>query len=97
MIHKLTHIKDKLGNNYMGIKYNESLIEEFLMQLLDHVGVDKFDVLTDNQQRRDRESYHTTVINVMEYNRLRKNLKDFDKVINESFQYHQYSMRMIHL
>ncbi|CAG7580449.1 MAG: putative RNA 2',3'-cyclic phosphodiesterase [uncultured marine phage] len=73
MNYKLSYLKDVLGNNYIGIKYNEADVEGFLMQLIDHVGSDKFETLTLNQQKRDK-GFHTTVLSVMEYNRAIKDL-----------------------
>jgi len=67
-MYKLSHIKDVLGNNYLGIKFDESQIETHLLDLMDHVGSEQFDVLTNNQKNRDGNSYHMTLINVMEYN-----------------------------
>ena len=88
MIHKLTHVKSSNGSNYLGIKYNESLVEDYLMKLMEHIDDDQyFEVLTSNQQRRDHNSFHTTVLNVMEYNKSIKKLGMdlFMKKLNGAF------------
>jgi hypothetical protein len=45
------------------------------MDLIDHCSkpeiMEDFDLLVANQQRRDKGTYHTTVMNVMEYNETR--------------------------
>lgn len=66
----ITHIKDRLGNNYLGIKINNELVNPFLEKLKDFIGEDDFNEFTKNQQVRDGGGFHITVINVMDYNRL---------------------------
>lgn len=69
---KVSYLKDTLGNNYIGIKYNTSEINLFLDKLERHVNdTELYSLLTQNQQKRD-DGYHITIINVMEYNDLLK-------------------------
>lgn len=81
MIYYLTYIKDTIGNNYLGIDFPNGIVEPFLNELKDIIGEDDFELFTENQKKRDHGSYHTTVINVMEYNSLAKK-EGMDKFIN---------------
>lgn len=81
MINYVTYLKDKIGNNYLGIKMDKSTIDPFLNELKDIIGEEDFDTFTQNQQTRDHGSYHITVINVMDYNRLAKEM-GMDKFVN---------------
>lgn len=69
----IEHIKDSLGNNYLGIKIQESEISSYLEELKGILG-DDFDEWTGYQKQRDGGKYHITVINVMDYNSLSKSL-----------------------
>ena len=80
MKYYITHIKDITGNNYLGIKIDQSTIQKFLDELKDHLG-DEYDKYITNQQNRDRGSYHATIMNVMDYNRL-SNEMGIDKFVN---------------
>jgi len=72
MILKIEYLRDVLGNNYLGIKFEKEVIEKFLVDLRDHLGDSEYGVYTENQQKRDSGKYHMTIINVMEYNNLSK-------------------------
>ena len=96
MTYYTTHIKDSIGNNYLGIKIPNGTVEPFLNQLKDIIGND-YDEFVENQQRRDNGSYHMTVINVMDYNKLSKEM-GFDKFINsldKIFKYEIDDMKMM--
>lgn len=73
MEYYITNIKDTVGNNYLGIKMYPDSVSPFLSELKDHLS-DDYDDYVNNQKSRDRESYHITVINVMEYNSLVKSM-----------------------
>jgi hypothetical protein len=81
MINYVTYIKDTIGNNYLGIKFDKGTVEPFLNQLKDIIGEKDFENFTNNQQTRDKGSYHLTVINVMDYNKLSKEL-GMDKFVS---------------
>jgi hypothetical protein len=81
MIYYLTHIRDTVGSNYLGINIPKGVIDPFLDELLEIIGEDDYEVFTKNQQNRDHDSYHITVINVMEYNSLTKKM-GMDKFVN---------------
>jgi hypothetical protein len=74
MIYYITYLKDTIGNNYLGIKFDKSVVDPFLNKLKDILTEDEYRVFTENQQKRDHGSYHMTVINVMDYNRLSKEI-----------------------
>ena len=71
MTYYITYLRDILGNNYLGIKVPNDVVEPFLDDLKEILG-DNFDNYNRNQQDRDHGNYHITVINTMDYNRLAK-------------------------
>lgn len=79
MIYYLSYIKDVIGNNYLGIKIEKPLVDPFLIELKDILG-SEYETYINLQQQRDHDSYHITVINTMDYNRLSKG--GIDKFIN---------------
>jgi hypothetical protein len=81
MIYFLSHIRDTIGNNYLGIKIPDGITQPFLNELKDLIGDSDYEEFTSYQKRRDHGSYHMTVINVMDYNRLSKEM-GVDKFIN---------------
>ena len=80
MIYYLTTLKDTIGNNYLGIRIDNPLVEPFLEELKEILGQD-YDKYTLLQKQRDHGSYHITVINVMDYNRLSREM-GVDKFVN---------------
>ncbi len=80
MTYYITYLKDTIGNNYLGIKVPNDVVEPFLNDLKEILG-DDFDTYTENQKRRDRDAYHITVMNVMDYNRLVKEV-GVEKFVN---------------
>ncbi len=80
MIHRVEYLKDILGSNYIGINVPIQIVSPFLDRLKNVLG-DEYDVYVKNQQNRDNGHYHITVINVMDYNRLSKEM-GIDKFIN---------------
>ncbi len=81
MNYYLTYLKDTVGNNYLGLKIPNEIVNPFLNELKEIIGEDDFKVNTENQQKRDHGQYHITVINVMDYNRLSQEI-GIDKFIN---------------
>ena len=80
MIYYITHLKDVLGNNYLGIDIPKHVVEPFLNELKDIVG-DDYDEFVKLKEDRDGANYHITVINVMDYNKLSKEI-GVDKFVN---------------
>lgn len=73
MVHYISYIKDSIGNNYLGLKIDLSIVDAYLEKLKEITG-DSYNLLTNNQKNRDHGSYHITVINVVEFNNLTNNL-----------------------
>jgi len=99
MTYYLTYIKDIIGNNYLGINIPNGVVQPFLNELKDLIGESDYEEFTSYQQKRDHGSYHMTVINVMDYNKLSKEI-GMDKFINslESiFKYELDDIRMLGL
>jgi hypothetical protein len=73
MIYKIGYVKDVLGNNYLGIKFNETFVEPYIKEMYyDIEDNESFETFVANQKKRDGDSYHSTIINVMEMNKLFK-------------------------
>lgn len=99
MIYYITYIKDSLNQNYLGINIPNGVIDPFLKELKELIGESDYEEFTDYQKKRDHGSYHMTVINVMDYNRLSKEI-GMDKFINSLepiFKYELDDIRMMGL
>lgn len=85
----LTYLKDTIGNNYLGIKFDYNTIEPFLNKLKEVLSEEEYEIYTDNQQKRDHGSYHMTVINVTDYNNLSNEMgiSNFINSLESSFDY----------
>jgi hypothetical protein len=81
MLYYITHLRDVIGNNYLGLKIPIDIIQPFLDELKDILGEVDYNIFTENQIKRDGGHYHITVINVMDFNRLSKQL-GMDKFVN---------------
>jgi len=81
MTHYITHLKDVIGNNYLGIKIPTEALQSYLNELKEVLGEEDYNIFTDNQQRRDSGEYHITVINVADYNRICKEV-GIDKFVS---------------
>lgn len=81
MTYYCTYIRDILNNNYIGIKVPNEIVQPYLNFLKEEIGEDNYVTYTENQQNRDRGDYHITVLNVMEFNKLNKEL-GMDKFVN---------------
>ena len=80
MTSKLEYLKDIANNNYLGVNIYVDNVSPFLNNLKNILG-DRYESYIRNQQNRDHGHYHITVINVMEYNKLSKEI-GMDKFIN---------------
>jgi hypothetical protein len=81
MTHYITHLKDAIGQNYLGIKIPNESLQLYLNELKEVLGEEDYNLFTENQQRRDSGEYHITVINVADYNKLTKEL-GMDKFVS---------------
>lgn len=87
MVYYLTYLKDSLGQNYLGLKIPNDIIDPYLDKLKNHLG-DDFETYTENQQKSDNGHYHTTVINVADYMRLCKSgMDEFINSLEPIFHY----------
>ena len=89
MTYYLTYLKDTIGNNYVGINIPEAIVEPHLEKLKEILGEEDFEIFTQNQKMRDHGHYHITVINVMDCNRLSKEMgmANFVKSVELAFEY----------
>lgn len=89
MTYKLTYLKDTIGNNYVGINIPNEIVEPHLEKLKEILGEEDFEIFTQNQKTRDHGHYHITVINVMDCNRLSKEMgmSNFVKSVELAFEY----------
>lgn len=81
MVYYITHLRDILGNNYLGLDIPVSVVQPHLNELRDILGEEDYIKFTENQIKRDGGHYHITVINVMDHNRLSKQM-GIDKFVN---------------
>jgi hypothetical protein len=99
MTYYLTYIRDTIGNNYLGINIPNGVVQPFLNELKDLIGESDYEEFTNYQQKRDHGSYHITIINTIDYNRLSKEI-GMDKFINSLepiFKYELDDIRMMGL
>lgn len=89
MTYYLTYLRDTIGNNYVGINIPEAVVEPHLEKLKEILGEEDFEIFTQNQKTRDQGHYHITVINVMDCNRLSKEMGmvNFVKSVELAFDY----------
>jgi hypothetical protein len=89
MNYYLTYLKDTIGNNYVGLNIPTAIVEPHLEKLKEILGEEDFEIFTQNQKMRDQNHYHITVINVMDCNRLSKEMGmvNFVKSIELAFEY----------
>ncbi len=81
MIYYVSYLKDRIGNNYLGLNIPFDIVEPYLNELKGILGEEEFKIYTDNQQQRDSGKHHLTLINVGDYNRLVSDV-GMDKFIN---------------
>ena len=89
MTHYLTYLKDTIGKNYVGINIPSEVVQPHLEKLKEILGEEDFEIFTQNQKMRDHGHYHITVINVMDCNRLSKEMgmANFVKSVELAFEY----------
>ncbi len=95
MIYYASHVKDSIGQNYLGIKINKESIEPFLKKLKEYLK-DDFDEFTGYQQKRDN-GYHITIVNSMDYNKLSKEMgiSNFISSLEKVFSYPIDDLKMM--
>jgi hypothetical protein len=97
MTYYVEHIKDAIGQNYLGIKINNLDILPFLDKLRSVLSKEDYDLYTQNQQARDHGVYHMTVISVMDYGRLTKSMgmDKFVAALQPIFEYEIDDLEML--
>jgi hypothetical protein len=97
MKYYVEHIKDAIGQNYLGIRIDSLEVLPFLDKLRSVLGKEDYDLYTQNQQTRDHGVYHMTVINVMDYGRLTKamGMDKFVAAIQPIFEYEIDDLEML--
>jgi len=97
MTHYLTYLKDSIGNNYVGVNVPTAVVEPHLERLKEILGEEDYQIFTQNQKNRDHGHYHITVINVMDCNRLSKEMGmvNFVKSVELTFQYPIEDLEML--
>jgi len=98
MVTYLTHVKDVIGFNYIGIKFDKSLIQTFLSELKEHLG-DDYDEYVGNQQKRDENGHHMTIINAGDYVALGKEIgmSEFVEQVSKLFTYEIDDLKLMGL
>jgi hypothetical protein len=77
---KIEYLKDRVGNNYIGVNIYSDAVYKYLEQLKGLLG-DEYETYVTNQQNRDHGKHHITVINLIEYTERVKTI-GMDKFIN---------------
>ena len=97
MIYYLTYLKDAVVNNYVGINIPSEVVQPHLEKLKEILGEEDFEIFTNNQKMRDHGHYHITVINVMDCNRLSKEMgmSNFVKSVELTFEYPVEDLEML--
>ena len=70
MVYYVSYLKDRVGNNYLGLNIPFDIVEPYLNELESILGEEEFKIYTKNQADRDSGKHHLTLINVSDYNRL---------------------------
>ncbi len=98
MIYYVGYVKDRIGNNYLGIDIPYDIVEPYLNELKEIIGENDFEEFTNYQIQRDKGKHHMTVINVSDYNRCVDEV-GMDKFINtldeKVFKYEIDDLRML--
>ena len=99
MIYYISHIRDVLGNNYLGIKIDKNVLIPFLNNLKKELSEDEYEKYTSLKIKRDGDNYHITIINVMEYNNLIKDMgvDKFTQSLQKVFSYPVDDLKMMGL
>jgi hypothetical protein len=88
MTQYLSYVKDTIGNNYVGVNIYSDIVYPYIDKMKTILG-ESADEYIELQKNRDHGKYHITVINVMDYNRLSKELgmDEFVNSLEKAFEY----------
>jgi hypothetical protein len=77
----ISHLTDVLGNKYIGLKFDYLHLAEILGEWEDYYirngKEEKLELLIENQAKRDGGHYHSTVVTVPEYNKVKQEAQKF--------------------
>lgn len=79
---RLEYIKDIVGSNFIGINIYADTIYPFLEKMKTHTG-DDYEDFSKNQQDRDTNHYHCTVMNVGDLNKVAQKNLNIVNVLND--------------
>ena len=96
MNYYINYLKDTIGQNYLGIKFDLHTIQPFLDKLK-VILKDEYETYVNYQQQRDKGTHHMTIINVMDYNRLSKEMgiSNFVSSLDNIFKYEIDDLKML--
>jgi len=78
MLVKIQYLKDRIGNIYFGIKYLPYELKDILNIFKNyHKNNDNLKLLIHNQQKRDNNYYHTTILTVFEYDKVKDLVENY--------------------
>lgn len=77
-----TYLKNEKGENFLGLRIDESEIKIWLDKLKDFIGTVDFDIFTQNQKIRDNSKYYLTIISPSDYSECIENF-GMDNFLNE--------------
>lgn len=69
---KIEELTDKNGLVYLGGKVSKANLAEYLAQLKQYLGKEKFTIFRQHQSARDLNSFHVTLVNPYEYQTINK-------------------------
>ena len=90
MTNFVEYLTDVIGNNYLGVKMPEGVIDKHLTQLKGILSEEDYVKFTDNQKKRDN-GYHLTVMSVAEFNGITKKM-GMDKFVSSLQQIFKYEI-----
>ena len=85
---RLEYLTDVAGKRYIGVNMHSDTVAPYLEQLKSIIG-DEYDEYVSYQKDRDRGHHHTTVLNVMDLNKIKSDHNILTDMMNfdiEDFQ-----------
>lgn len=72
LVLEISELRDSTGLVYLGGKVAESELSQYLEQLEQELGTEKFVIYRQHQAARDHQSFHVTLVNPYEYQTINK-------------------------
>jgi hypothetical protein len=94
----IQYLKDTLGSNFLGLKIFQHVVEPYLDTMKKVLG-DNFETYINNQKLRDVDGYQLSVISVLEYDTLSRDLgiDNFINSLDVVFKYEIDDLKMLGL